>query len=411
MDRPPKHLTLSVTVLAMLLAYGCSRPAPPVPPPAQPEAKSLADLRGDVDQLLSSRDPVRIRRGIADVFALVDRLIETGRKDDAERYLAAGLTHNAWALDYQLLYAEMLAARGDEAAGDKARLVLEYAEKDEQINRARRLLGLAPLAPVPEIGPIPEGGTALVLVPVGRVDVCLLDELRQALADKVGIDVYVRDARVAVPPFRRDPYREYVDALRDGLRKGMSEDARLATFMKRNGIGSEDLDQEDVVIDACRRLSLDSGGTNGLARFDAVLAGVRKAERQRDIDELLTAVQTAVRPYLRDNVFFMGVADLDAFSGESNFIFGTARHPGHYAAITYRRFSADFQQENPDRRRLVERSLKQALSSLGFMLGVPRCSTPTCARAYPHSLAEHDAKSTELCEACRAGFDRALGRE
>jgi predicted Zn-dependent protease len=45
------------------------------------------------------------------------------------------------------------------------------------------------------------------------------------------------------------------------------------------------------------------------------------------------------------------------------------------------------------------------------MLGVPRCIDPMCARAYPASLEEHDAKGDKLCEVCRAGFARALGHE
>ena len=103
------------------------------------------------------------------------------------------------------------------------------------------------------------------------------------------------------------------------------------------------------------------------------------------------------------------MANVDAFMAQSNFIFGSGEIGGHHAMMTYQRFTAQFNEENPDRKRLVERTLKQALSSCGFMLGVERCSTPTCARAYPHNLAEHDAKTTELCPACAAGFARALG--
>ncbi len=128
-----------------------------------------------------------------------------------------------------------------------------------------------------------------------------------------------------------------------------------------------------------------------------------------DIDDLLDRLMRGVAPFRRLNLYFLGVANLDAFAGESNYIFGTAETGGHHAVITCRRFTSEFNDETPSRPRLRDRLLKQALSSIRFMLGVPRCSTPTCARAYPHSLAEHDAKSTELCPACQVGFKRALG--
>jgi predicted Zn-dependent protease len=96
------------------------------------------------------------------------------------------------------------------------------------------------------------------------------------------------------------------------------------------------------------------------------------------------------------------------FEEKTNFLFGYAYNKGPIAVISYRRFTADFNSDVPNRPRLIKRTAKQALSSIGFMLGVARCNDPTCPRAYPHSLAEHDAKSMNLCPACRAGFQKAL---
>lgn len=39
-----------------------------------------------------------IRRGIADVFGLIDLLLAAGKRDEAMRYMSEALTHNAWAL-------------------------------------------------------------------------------------------------------------------------------------------------------------------------------------------------------------------------------------------------------------------------------------------------------------------------
>ncbi len=160
---------------------------------------------------------------------------------------------------------------------------------------------------------------------------------------------------------------------------------------------------------ACRQIALAAGGAEELAKFDAHLEQLRQADQQWEIDELLRSLVFAAGPLRGPHVYVLGIANLDAFAGQGNFIFGTAETNGHHAVVTYRRFTGEFNGETPSRKRLVDRLLKQSLSSIGFMLGVPRCSTPTCARAYPHTLQEHDAKSTELCSACRSGFERAPG--
>jgi hypothetical protein len=54
-----------------------------------------------------------VRRGIADVFALVDLLLAAGQQEDAMQYMSAVLQHNAWALEYQMKYAEIAGQKGE----------------------------------------------------------------------------------------------------------------------------------------------------------------------------------------------------------------------------------------------------------------------------------------------------------
>jgi predicted Zn-dependent protease len=383
----------------------------PAPPPEQPQVKATGQLRTQVDKLLAGGDPVMIRRSVGDVFALVDRLVKSGQQNDALEYLSAALTYDSWALDYQMLYAEMLRTRGQsDLARQRAELVLRYAEKDQKVNRARKLLQQDPLPGFPVLVAVRADETTLVLVPVGNVDVCALRELQQVLHARLTIPVLLRDAYVAVPPSKRDPVARYVAELRGRLQNAMKADDRLVMFLKQKGISPADLERDAEVVRACRQIALASSGDD-LAQFDIVMDQLRKADRQWDISDLLDSLTIAVRPVGQAQVYFLGVANLDAFAEQSNYIFGTAQTGGHHAVITYRRFTADFNHDTPNRKRLVDRMLKQSLSSIGFMLGVPRCSTPTCARAYPHTLVEHDAKSTDLCDACRLGFERALGIE
>ena len=42
----------------------------------------------------------------------------------------------------------------------------------------------------------------------------------------------------------------------------------------------------------------------------------------------------------------------------------------------------------------------QAFDTVGALLGLPDCTGLSCARAYPHSLEEHDRKLDRLCPEC-----------
>lgn len=407
------HIRLVAAVILGQAAYGWAADKPSdLPPPRQPPVKSLLQLRTQVDKLLANGDPVTIRRSIGDVLELVNRLIRAGRQDEAFVYLSAALKYHPWALEYQLLFAEMLVPRGmTDLARERAELVLRYAEQDGQVNRARKLLQQGPLPPIPRAEAVQGDSTTLVLVPVGTVDTCVLDELRGILQVRLNIPVLVQDARVHVPKYKKDPLKDYLASARKSFRKRMEEDERLAVFLQSKGIRPDELERDSVFVQACRELAFSAGNTEVLARFDAGMEALRKADKQWYMSDLLRSLRTAVYPFRNSRVYFLGVANLDAFEGQSNFIFGTAETGGHHAMLAYRRFTAAFNGDTPNRKRLVDRMLKQSLSSVGFMLGIGRCSNPACARVYPHSLQEHDAKSTELCHACELAFERVLGVE
>ena len=406
-----ERICLVGMLLALTLLCGCASAQPSTLPfSAVPEKPTISNLQPKVDQLLRFGDPVMIRRSIADVFELTDLLLAAGKQDEAMRYLSEALKHNAWALKYQMRYAEISELKGDtDTATQKATLVLDYTEHDDLFERAQRLLGRPALAPIPAIQVIQSNATVLVLVPIGTVDRCVLKDLREQLAMTLPIPVLLQDAGVSVPAFKRDPVKRHLAEVRTNLLAGMKQDARLATFLMQKGVTEAALERDEVIVEACRHLAFESGGTNAVAQFEAGMRQLAQASKQWDIEDLLTSFKKSVTPFRKGNVYFLGVSNLDAYVNQSNFIFGSVESDGHHGVITCRRFSADFNGDNENRRRLVERTFKQTLSSFGFMLGVDRCSTPTCARAYPHNLNEHDAKSKDLCPACKNGFERVLG--
>ena len=406
-------LCLGATCLAFAAGCGASKKAElqghGAVAPQQPAVNST-NLREEVAALISMGDSVQIRRQIQLVCALVDQLNREGKDDDALQYLQVLLQHDSWALEYQMLYAEMLEKRGQpDVAKERARLVETYAENDVMISRARAFLKEPSCESPPALSKLAGSTCTIVLVPIGITDVCFLQELRSALETGLRIPVHVQQADVRIPPFSRDPLKEYIGRMRESLLANMEKSARLVVFLRNNKIHRDTLEEDDAVLNAVRLICANDGGTNALAGFNATLEEVGRIDKQWDIEKLMNNLHSETTPYWRIGVRYLGVTKLDAYSGASNYIFGSAEPGGNNAVITYHRFTAEFNGETPNRDRLLKRTLKQALSSIGFMLGVVRCSDPTCARAYPHNMAEHDAKSEHLCAACKAGFEKATG--
>jgi predicted Zn-dependent protease len=373
--------------------------------------ESVMELKDRAARVMRLRDNVEIRGEIEVIWALVDRLRESGATDEVLKYLVFGLKHDPWALKYQLWCAKLLASKGEnEKAKEKAEVVFEYAETDALLNEARALLKKEPPAKIPKLKQLETAADALVLVPLGKVDVWLMWKLRDSLQESLGIPVHVQDAKVPMPAFKRDRLQRIIKGFRERLLAQMGS-AELKPVLAEMQVNREKLKSDEVVLDVLRKVTEMSGGRSAVNRLNEFLEQSKGADKQWDIDDLLKNLGEHVHEHKRPRVSYMGVANVDAYWHDSNFIFGVGLIGRGYGVITYRRFTADFNEETPKQQRLVSRTLKQALSTAGFMYGIERCSNPTCARAYPNSLPEHDAKSTKLCATCRKGFQKVFSAD
>jgi tetratricopeptide (TPR) repeat protein len=371
-------------------------------------------LKREVDQFLASGDATTIRRSVQKIFELVDRLNAEQNQAEAMKYLVSGLKANSGALGYQILYAEMLQRQGDRAAAKKiARLVRDNAERDEHVKRAYSLLGerLPPSFPdISKLRKTKSDKINIALIAMGDVDQFVLADLGKKLQDRIRMSLRVYKTDALLPPFKRDPYKRSIAEQKSILQTAVTKDPTLERFLKENLITYKDLEDDSTVIRALRLVTFDKYGNKGLATLDDNIRQLSKLGKGWDSDDLLATVRAAAKDVLNENTLFLGVVNVDMFDSEAHLSFGLAENSGRYGVIAYRRFTGDFNHQDPSRKRLVDRTFKQSLSSIGFMLGVPRCTMPGCARAYPHSLQEHDAKSTDLCDECRKGFEKALKR-
>ena len=108
------------------------------------------------------------------------------------------------------------------------------------------------------------------------------------------------------------------------------------------------------------------------------------------------------------NVVYVGITGADIYEGDSSYLFGFAPIGSHHCLVSYRRYTAQYNQERENQGRLLARLHKQRLSSLGFALAIPRPTDPRSARSYPNSLQDHDLKGNWLSPECIQGFEQAL---
>ena len=130
--------------------------------------------------------------------------------------------------------------------------------------------------------------------------------------------------------------------------------------------------------------------------FSSSLREELKAPGQVDADMILDDMWSRI--YKKDHEGYLAVTSKDLRAPGLRFCFGLSTNDG-VAVLSYARFET-----NATHDLLLERTLKQALSSTGLMFDLPRCEDQLCARAFPNSVYEHDLKGA-LCEVCKRQFD------
>jgi predicted Zn-dependent protease len=127
---------------------------------------------------------------------------------------------------------------------------------------------------------------------------------------------------------------------------------------------------------------------------------IELVQLQYNGNSLLKQLSEIFRNYSNDPkcLGILGITRKDIYENDYNFLFGWAKKKS--GVISYARFLFD----NPTSEQFEKRTIMQALSSIGFVIGIPRCTNPICARAYPNSLEEQDRKEDKLCDECKTNL-------
>ena len=375
----------------------------------KPTPENISRLKREADRVLKLSF-VNARAKVDVVFDLAQALSAAGRPNEALKYYEEGLRRHAWALEHQLAYAQLLTKVGKkDLAKERAEIVAGFAEADELVVPALKLLGRAKEADrkLPSISKLKGTGPAVVLVPMGKVDVLVLKQVRKALQDELGIPVLVQKASIRMPPPAREPLKEYLKEVRPKI-MGAARTEEGKQVLRQLNLTVRDLRKDEELMRFMKKFITVQGGEEAAEAFVRGCERLEDKGKQWNAGQLVAALRPAVRPHGRRNVKYVGVTRRDMCSKDWGFLFGL--RIGDYAVVSYGRFRAEFHDETPNRKRLVARTLKQCLSSTGHAFGLGRCSSPRCARTYPHSVAEHDAKSAKLCSTCRNAFAKAFAK-
>ncbi len=362
-----------------------------------------AALKKEVADLLATGDTITIRKNIKKLQTLAGIYEADGSDTDLMRLLEKILEANAMDLASQFKLATLLAKNKDVAnAREKALLTYNLTEDKELMNQAGQFLKDHDfqIPPIEDPAPV-KTDIEIVMVPVGDVNMQVLYELRVLLQEKTGLGITLLDHAVDPGPCDRTGSEPYLKTVCEGIRKSLSR-VQDQAILDDLGMTKTDLaaskGQRRYIWKYFSRL-----GDSGKEFQDQYYEGLRLSEKKEQYlaQTLIARLRMAV-PFGENEKIkgYMGVTSKGLYCPTCNFLFGSADYA--YGVISYNEFSAAHNGEGDNRPRLVKRLLKQALSTTNFMLGIPRCNTPFCARAYPHSLREHDAKSDDLCPVCQS---------
>ena len=366
------------------------------------QVPTIDELKTQADDVLALSN-VSARKKIDVVFKLADRLLEEKQTDLAEKYLSQGLQRYPWDLEHQVVYAKILTSKGQsDLAKETANVVLKYAETEKLIEEARQLLDMPPPPDIPNIQSLPGTDYCVVLIPLQGCENWLISSMQKRLSETLGIPVYVQRIEANYPAFDRDRQGQILNRMRNNILDKGLKDTQVQAAMTQLKLSKDDLNAEANLIRLMKHL-LSAGNPANIEQFDALLKDSIGKDPQWNADRLRTLLLQTVTSYRRDHIAYLGVTSDDIYAGDYNFLFGWANRQG--GVMSYRRFTATFNDETPNQTRLLKRATMQALSSIGHIYGVEQCINPTCARAYPNSLPEHDAKEGTLCPRCKKGFE------
>ncbi|NOY08077.1 MAG: hypothetical protein GXP33_04465 [Spirochaetes bacterium] len=279
-------------------------------------------------------------------------------------------------------------------AYNRSKQIIKNAESKKIIKAASRLLNRIKARDYkPGSNYIPEMyGKYVYLVRIDPVDEMLLEALKNRIEEEYKITVNIL-------PDVIDPSKKEMRDLHDNYYQRVAE-----KFIEING-----RDAYDSILDSIK-INKEIASDNDLKKEFVHFLYLQEENGQKLWKENMSKIQNQYNAEIlrkqlyniyykkvneKDCLGILGVTAHDIYAKDYNFLFGWSG--SQTAVMSYNRFVT----EDASVTLRIKRTVMQGLSSVGFLVGIPRCTTAACARAYPHSLKEQDAKEDTLGYECR----------
>jgi archaemetzincin len=131
-----------------------------------------------------------------------------------------------------------------------------------------------------------------------------------------------------------------------------------------------------------------------------------KTRTQHRSDVILAEVRSYADKSPLDRV--LGIADVDIFVLNLNFVFGQADLDGKAALISLWRLRSDYYGDLPNEQLFHERSVKEVVHELGHTFGLEHCSNVFCVMHFSTSIYETDVKHSLFCGRCSVKAEIAM---
>ena len=95
----------------------------------------------------------------------------------------------------------------------------------------------------------------------------------------------------------------------------------------------------------------------------------------------------------------LGITDVDIYSRELNFVFGSASIAEGSVVISLYRLHPEFYGQQ-DEELFLRRTRKEAVHEVGHLFGLSHCPNPACVMSFSNSISDVDRKGEKLCERC-----------
>jgi archaemetzincin len=160
-----------------------------------------------------------------------------------------------------------------------------------------------------------------------------------------------------------------------------------------------DNDSLNLLVESISKEFVNSKVTvNLLLKFD-IHNFISKRRNQLRSSDFLLWILEKLKP--AKEIKILVISDIDAYSGDLNFVFGEAYKGGRVAAIYLPRLRQEFYGLESNELVFHERIVKEAIHELGHTFGLFHCNNKLCVMHFSNSLYDTDIKEKRFCSACK----------